>query len=306
MRLLLFMLFLSSIIFWGCTDDESPTQTPPPSTSTLTLNISGLEDLGSSAQYEGWIIVPTTSNSDNVSEDMPISTGKFTVDASGTLSQTKFELDAANLSNATAFVLTIEPNPDPDSGPSEVHILAGDFSGSVSGLSINHAAALGNDFSSATGTYVLATPTDGSNTNEKSGIWFLDLSTGSPSQGLFLPTLPAGWKYEGWTVINGTPVTTGKFTNNTGVDEDDPYSSTQPGPPFPGEDFLRNAPSGLTFPTDISGGKAVITIEPDPDNSSAPFTLKPLVGDIPMSATDHTNYGMNINTSSFPTGTASR
>ena len=100
------------------------------------------------------------------------------------------------------------------------------------------------------------------------------------SAGLTLPTLPAGWKYEGWTVINGTPVTTGTFTSTTVVDDADPYSSTMPGPPFPGEDFLLNAP--------------------------AAFTLKPLVGNIPANAVDHTTYMMSTNLSSFPTGTVTR
>ena len=77
------------------------------------------------------------------------------------------------------------------------------------------------------------------------------------------------------------------------------------GPPFPGEDYLVNAPSGLSFPTDLAGGKAVISIEPVPDNSDAPFLLKPLVGDIASDAMDHTTYslGQNLN---FPTGTVSR
>ena len=79
-----------------------------------------------------------------------------------------------------------------------------------------------------------------------------------------------------------------------------------PGPPFPGEDFLVSAPMGLTFPTDIAGGTGVISIEPDPDNSPNPFTLKPLVGNIPATAIDHTNYNMNANLSSFPTGTVTR
>jgi len=295
MRTISIILFFSALVFFGCSEEESPTQNPN-NNANLKLNISGLEDLGSSAKYEGWIIV----------NGSPVSTGTFTVNAGGTLSQTDFELDATDLANATVFVLTIEPNPDPDPNPSEVHILAGDFSGKVSNLSVSHGAALGDDFNSASGTFILATPTDGAMTNENSGIWFLNLGSGSPAQGLFLPTLPAGWKYEGWTVINGTPVTTGKFTSTTAVDEADPYSSTEPGPPFPGEDFLMNAPSGLTFPTDISSGVAVISIEPDPDNSPSPFTLKPLVGNIPMNATDHTNYGMNINAFSFPSGTASR
>jgi hypothetical protein len=90
------------------------------------------------------------------------------------------------------------------------------------------------------------------------------------------------------------------------VDDADPFSSTMPGPPFPGEDFLVNAPAGLTFPTDISGGTAVISIEPDPDNSADPFLLKPLVGAIPNPAADHVTYMMNVNLGSFPTGTATR
>ena len=70
--------------------------------------------------------------------------------------------------------------------------------------------------------------------------------------------------------------------------------------------MIFNAPTGLTFPIDIMGGVAVISIEPSPDNSANPFTLKPLVGNIPVGAIDHTTYIMNLNLSSFPTGTASR
>ena len=64
----------------------------------------------------------------------------------------------------------------------------------------------------------------------------------------------------------------------------------KPGPPFPGEDYLVNAPMGLTFPTNLAGGTAVISIEPDPDNSPNPFTLKPLVKMIPADAADHVTY----------------
>jgi len=305
MRILILIGAISIFAFFGCSNEDTPIEIQP-TISKLTLNFSGLEDLGSTAQYEGWILVPTTAKSDGSASEVAKSTGVFTVNANGQLSQTEFDIDATDLSSATTFILTIEPNPDSDPNPSAVHILAGDFSGNTSNVTVDHSAALGNDFSSSTGAYILATPTDGANTNENSGIWFLDLTSGSPAQGLFMPTLPDGWKYEGWTVINGTPVTTGTFTDATVVDDADPYSSTMPGPPFPGEDFLFNAPGGLTFPTDIAGGVAVISIEPSPDNSSAPFSLKPLVGDIPMNAVDHTTYMMNTNLSSFPTGTVSR
>ena len=171
-------------------------------------------------------------------------------------------------------------------------------------LSVGHAAALGDDFASAAGDYILATPTNDADNDENSGIWFLSLESGAPAVGLTLPTLPAGWKYEGWVVTGGTPVTSGTFTAVDVVDDDDPFSGTMGGPPFPGEDYLVNAPAGLTFPTDLAGGTAVISIEPSPDDADTPFTLKPLVGSIPTDAADHVTYSLGGNLGSLPTGVA--
>jgi hypothetical protein len=169
---------------------------------------------------------------------------------------------------------------------------------------VGHAAALDDDFASASGVYILATPTDGPDTNENSGLWFLDLSSGSPDVGLELPVLPEGWVYEGWAVINGMPVSSGRFTAADEIDFDDPFSGTEGGPPFPGEDYLNNAPAGLSFPTDLAGGTAVVSVEPSPDNSPAPFTLKPLAGAIPGDAIDHETYQLESGANNFPTGPA--
>lgn len=289
------LLTLSTLVllFFFSSCDEGEDSDPM---KNLNLNISGLEDLGSDAMYEGWLIV----------DGAPVSSGTFSVDASGTMSKTTFSMNATELDKASTFVLTIEPVPDNDAGPSDVHLLGGDFSSNSASLTVGHGAALGDDFTSSAGNYILATPTDGPETNENSGIWFLDLASGMPDVGLTLPALPAGWKYEGWTVIDGQPVTSGKFTAIDEKDEDDPFSGTMDGPPFPGEDYLDNAPSGLAFPTDLSGGTAVISIEPDPDNSPNPFTLKPLVAGIPAMAMDHMTYSMDKNLGSFPSGTASK
>jgi hypothetical protein len=289
------LLAIVTIFAVSCSDNTN-SMGPSSTTSDLTLSINGLTDLGPNAMYEGWIIV----NGD------PISTGKFSVDVNGDLSATTFSLDQSDLNNATAFVLTVEPEPDPDPAPSNSHLMAGAFSSDVAALMVGNSAALGNDFTSATGSYILATPTNGTESNEDSGIWFLDISSGMPMMSLNLPTLPSGWMYEGWAVINGVPVTTGKFSSVDMSDENAPYSGTMPAPPFPGEDFLMNAPMNLTFPTNLSGATAVITVEPDPDNSTSPFLLKPLVGMIPSQAMDHVDYTMNLNLSSFPTGSASR
>lgn len=285
---LVFLAVLSAFFIASCTTDEET-----PTTDTFTLDISGLEDLGDDYAYEGWLIV----------DGSPVSAGIFNVDANGELSATSFEVDAADLENATAYVLTIEPSPDNDPAPSSVHILAGDFSGDAAAITVDHASAIGTNFTASTGDFILATPTDGSmTTDELSGVWWLNPS--GPEASLDLPTLPEGWKYEGWAVIDGTPVSTGTFTSVSGSDDAALFSGTTAGPAYPGEDFLMNAPSGLTFPTDLTGGTIVISVEPSPDNSAAPFLLKPLVGTVPTGATDRTLYGMNNNaTNTNPTGT---
>ncbi|MCF8368699.1 MAG: anti-sigma factor [Bacteroidales bacterium] len=294
---LILLLLVPVMIFTACTKDENDDMNTPTS-GELKLNLTNLMASASDEQYEGWIIVNGT----------PKSTGTFTVDASGMLSKTTFMVNATDLSAATDFVLSIEPSPDNDPAPSAIKIIGGSFSGSNASVSAAHGAALGNDFSSISGKFIFATPTTSTMDDELSGIWFLDLSSGSPMTGLDLPVLPAGWKYEGWTVINGTPVTSGTFSMVDAADDAAPYSGSDAGgPPFPGEDYVANAPAGQSFPTNLSGATGVISIEPDPDNSPDPFVFKPLVGTAPANAQDHVTYDMMSNVAgSFPSGTVSR
>ena len=85
----IFALMALSIVITSCSsDDDSSTAT----TSDLTLNLSGLEALGSDFVYEGWIIV----------DGSPVSTGVF---SSVSFPQT-FTIDAQQLSTASRFVLS--------------------------------------------------------------------------------------------------------------------------------------------------------------------------------------------------------
>lgn len=297
MKKLVFVLIVA-FAFVACEKEMDDSMQEKSAKSKLDLSFDGLSPLGPDYRYEGWLIV----------DNMPVSTGKFNITPSGQMSPRVFNVDKDYIENATMFVLSIEPQPDNDPAPSSTKILGGVFSGGMADLSINHPAALATDFATSMGKYILATPTNGPNTNEKSGIWFLSLESESPMEGLDLPELPAGWIYEGWTVIEGMPVTTGTFMKTSEmVDNFDGYSSQEnPGPPFPGEDFLMNAPGGLTFPTNISGGIAVISVEPYPDNGPEPFAIKPLVGMIPADAMDHKTYMMDLNAASFPTGMAKK
>ncbi|MEM7126231.1 MAG: DM13 domain-containing protein [Chloroflexota bacterium] len=227
----------------------------------LDVALNGLEDLGDDFVYEGWLIV----------DGAPVSTGIFRINADGELSDSSFDVSAHDRQNAAAFVLTIEPAVDDDPAPSDVHVLGGELVDGSAALSVGHAAALGDDFSTAAGSFILAAPSGGEEQPAVNGIWWLDPTTG-PGPGLDLPTLPAGWTYEGWVVGEDGPISTGTFTSVTGADSDagGPTAGPEDTPPFPGQDFVDPA-------IDLTGYSAVISIEPVPDNSPAPFAFKPLV-----------------------------
>jgi len=261
--------------------------------SHIVLDFDGLETLGADAVYEGWIIV----------DGAPVTTGRFNIDADGEAIAEDggghvFEIPADV--DATAVVVTIEPTVDPDPAPSATHILAGDVVDGEAALTIGHPAALGTDFADVSGVYILGTPTDGDGNNELSGVWFIDLPL---AQGLDLPELPEGWVYEGWAVIDGVPVSTGRFTDAAAADDFDGFSGDQGGPPFPGEDFIVNAADGVTFPTDLTNSTLVISVEPDPDDSPAPFVLKPLVSEVADGIGDHVVQSFGGGPAA-PTGTA--
>jgi hypothetical protein len=301
----------SSVFFTSCSKEDNSIANP-----NLTLNVSGLEDLGANFKYEGWIMV----------DGSPISTGTFTVNASGVMSQTLFPVSTTSLNAATKFFVSIEPYPDTNPTMSSTRILAGSFSNKTATLDVSDVDAISNALTQSTGKYILTTPSDGANTNEKSGLWF-QKSLGTPLPNLSLPTpgllLPpvitfngaaVNWKYEGWVVLNGKTLSTGKFNGvlsglgGIAVSDDfNGYSGSIATPSFPGEDFLKNAPTGLTFPIDLSGSKVFVTIEPNPDYSPNPSSLKILSATVPTSATAATVYSMdNTISTNAPKGTAVR
>ncbi|GAA4270534.1 hypothetical protein GCM10022257_26350 [Hyunsoonleella aestuarii] len=278
-------LMALGVLATSCSDDDNA-----PALSTLTLDLSGLEPLGDDFVYEGWIIV----------DGSPVSTGVF---SSVSFPQT-FTVDAQQLSTASRFVLSIEPTDDPDPAPADTKLLVGDFSGNEASVNSN----IVGDFSSASGAFFLRTPTDETGTNNGNdhyGVWF-----GTPGMppipNFVLPTLPDGWVYEGWVVGDAGPITTGTFTAFNAADGFNDFSETlQAGPPVPGEDFFLNAPSGETFPLDVRGRTVVISVEPVPDNSPAPFAIKPLVGTAGQETAPSThNFGQNLG--SLPFGTVTR
>jgi hypothetical protein len=282
-------IFTVILFFAACdnNDEEIPT------TGNLVVDLDGLDALGSDFVYEGWLIVGGN----------PVSTGTFT----DVTFPKSFTVEISDLETATKFVLSIEPLIDSDPGPAATKILAGDF---TNNSAVVTSTGIVGDFSNAWGKYILATPTDADDTNEASGVWFLDNSNPSAVAGLGLPTLSDGWKYEGWVVLSGTPVSTGTFL---AVDTADDNATTSPykgttgnGPGFPGEDYVMGSAAGVDFPTDLKGATIVVSVEPYPDNSAAPFTLKPLAHVVPADAMNHTVINMGAGPTVSLSGTVTR
>ncbi len=222
--------------------------------STFEANISGLPVLPDSMTYVGWF----AREKNGVNYYIKV----FVQDANlnGVISY-KSGKPLQNLQEAQVFFITTEKKSvanDSSLVPSTRKLLSGRFSDAAANLSISEKPV---NFNNARAVFNLSTPTDGPETNELSGIWFVDSLSTKIQAGLELPALYGGWIYEGWVQLNGQYISTGRFTSPETSDLYSAYSDTLSGFKFPGEDFLTNAPSGFTFPANLSNAKVIISIE---------------------------------------------
>ncbi len=128
---------------------------------------------------------------------------------------------------------------------------------------------------------VLLAPTDPA-APDTAGLWFArpKAKTGgktAPGLGLPAPGSPAamqaglaaasgGWAYGGFvTTAGGTVLPMGAFTDPAAPDSAKPFSGPRPGLKLPGEDFLRNAPEGVSFPLNLADGRTSVTVSLLPD-----------------------------------------
>ena len=243
------------------------------------------------------------------------SIGKFNVDIQGNaINEAGIPIEnnvfASRLKEdeITNFFITIEPLADTDPASSEIKFVEGDLNDGSSLLQFKAVKIF-----QATGQYLLATPTNGPNSDETSGLWFLALSENGTTQFpmLELPTEGMGFVYEGWVENNGKILSIGKFPRGDFGDLSNKYSAEEETPySFPGEDFLNNPPEGVTFPLNLadSKSKVFITLEPDiagvDPTGEKPFQLSFLRADIPGIAKPGENYEMVLNILDFPVVTA--
>lgn len=189
---------------------------------------------------------------------------------------------SVDFSDYDSLLITIEDDGSLASTPSQTLYLLADIPADLDLVSIA-GLEFPTDVSGRSGYFALMSPTDADSLNENSGLWFLrPFQPPQPGLSAF-PVAPAGWNYEGWVRHAGTWLSTGTFTNPVGPDDFDGYSASVNAPPaFPGEDFLVNAPAGVTFPWVLVDSDSVaVTLEPDPDPSPGePFEHRFLLSSV--------------------------
>jgi len=301
-RILAFPILLTA----GCGGDDTIWE--PRGSSLVTFSFENLEPLRGGLNYQAWAVEYRNASywgspigifnfNENGQMVDPVSGETLT----GTL---EASVDAQDLYGVQ---VTIELSDVVVAQPSSIYILGGSMVDGSADLSQESWLSTAVDFSQSSGRYFLATPSDDLEDNELSGVWFADYGSGDPFQGLLLPQAPTNWDYEGWVVLGDDTISTGKFYYSAIADTTNIYGGITGNYPFPGQDFLYQAPEGKTFPTDLSGVPIFVTMEPYEQFDTeplSPFPFKLFEATIPLDAVPHTNYDMTSLYDARPRGTA--
>lgn len=312
------------LVFAACKDDPTA-----PENFTVTLSALNLQRLpAGQGHYELWISFPEDRANRALGkpahgDEAYISFGKFNLSADNTQllnlngqAMTFAPPKDVNINLAVDALVTLELEADNNDEPGS-RLLGGEFTGSDATanayLSTSGEDVFAYDFRTASATYILTTPTTSDTTDFKHGIWYVTRGNVIASGFARLPVLAdtSGWRYEGWIIdrTNSVVYSTGKFLSAASADIDGAGTTAGAsgnGFTFPGQDFIvaqGSIPALLQL--DNGNFEARITLEPAPDNASAPsyFTLfnDEVIG--PNLSRTHAAQAMNNRASGLPSAT---
>jgi len=288
MKQILFLLIVLLLLISSCKKNELLPEEDQISAVTISLN--GVNDPGSGYWYRAWLVMG--SEYQNI--------GVFSDKDSDPVVLSNAHVNLGYLQKAQGIIITISDTNAtvPDfSAPRGPRILGAELTANQSQLSVGNEYLLDSKFQFSEGYYSIETPTDSTQQDGHSGIWFVKHDSTMVNPGLTLPELTGGWKYEGWVVAEGETLSTGAFTSPIGMDESGQYSdSTASALSYPGEDFLLNSPAGVSFPLDLSGKEVFITLSPPyPSAGNEPYKLKLFTANVPAQVTAKHSYQMENN-----------
>jgi len=267
----------------GCGDDGNGPSGPGPY-DAMTFDLYDWGHLEAGYFYRLWVAnttlsAPPTVNWTSIAEfnvnpvagnstpDVITSTGGQVISAN-----TKANLSVDFEENDT-LMITIEASGASPDQPSATVVAAAQIPPDFTQRTIGILEFPAETDSGTASFFQLGTPTDADTSNERSGVWFA-LNLDAPRLALALQYAPEGWRYESWAFHDNTWLSMGKF-NSAGQNDDFNGYSAGPGIGFPGEDFIANAPAGVTFPWEFEIGDSImVTLEPEPENDDSPFVVR--------------------------------
>jgi len=318
----LLTLFFAILLLFSC--EETTVLGSGDATGRISLTVTGLNAPGDSAWYEAWISWDELEGGNNVRKYASLGI----LAGSASLYSLETAVEIGGLQRAKEVIITIEPDDVPGMRftgagdtlftPTAFSVIGSTIEANNSVFTIGSQQLLNFDFSTLQGSFLLYTPTSPASANNFAGLWFATLdttmstdTTGSVvidstfSEALMLPELTNGWVYEGLVIKGGDTLSTGKFTSPVGADMSFAYSGSRRSAitTFPGEDFINNAPAGLTFPLSLVGAEVQIRLTPTyPAYANRPFRLtlmRATIGQNPVLFEDNM---LESDPSSFPGG----
>ena len=248
-------------IFPSDTSDETaPTPTEYKEQTRVSLVLDRLP-LSSDNYYEIWI------QPNGINDTDKISVGTFRVTEDGL-----YSLDGEPIINNEFLIqedlgdvdgmmyVTVHTNDTVETDSDSPVIMEGQLQQGIGAIEFFQ-----SDLENVSGEFILATPSDGPNTNETSGVWFVTVTDTGEVAGLTIPMAPEGWIYEAWVKSGTQLLSIGQFRSNDETDTFSVYTPEAIVPAFPGEDFLINPPLDVEFPLELAqtDTEVLITLEPE-------------------------------------------
>ncbi len=255
------------------------------STGTAQFSTTGLPTLPTDYTYQTWLLVSGSY----------VSTGTFNVDSTGVSTVTDFSnINNNDLSNATGVAITVEfTGTGSKSSPSDLIVLAGDFSDNVANLVTTDSRTI--YASDLKADYLVEAPTaleSEKTSSGQNGIWFTtDTNQTVDTPGLILPynqndanKTTSNLLYQGWlyatSEVEGEsdiPLNMGTFTVANSADNSNSYAGTLSTftPVLPGNDFVNVTGQNTTEKIEVVGRRVIITAKPNEDTTadSTPFAF---------------------------------
>jgi hypothetical protein len=318
MKRLNVILFIFVVAIAGCEDQKILEGTE--NISQIELNVFGLNDLQGSGWYESWILWNREMGQGTDIDTTSLGILERQTDGSYRLAT---DVTLGFLQAGLMILVTIEDDDTvANEEPSIYEVIGAKIAANSGIFSLGNEEVLDFSFEVAQGRYILDTPTESPpSQNPFSGIWFVNPDTIIEDildddgnivdqdttieflPGLDLPDLPEGWLYEGFVEVGGQTLSIGTFTKSSAGDDSSTYNGAETAYPFPGEDFINNPPSGLSFPVDLRGAHCFVTLTPAyPEGSVVPYVVTVYETQISSIALPQQVYFMENTSDTFPAG----